>query len=98
MQSYYKTYPHREPTPLFVNCKWKSNERQNLTCSVFKFAAEQSEMEVVLQCKNDVCVGVMSINFTMLCFKWFVSHFTVGVMRLLLSSCISLLIINLLTI
>ena len=25
---------HREPTLLFVNCKWKLNKRENLTCFV----------------------------------------------------------------
>ena len=51
-------------------------------------------MKVVLLCKNDVCVGTVSVNFTMLYFMWFVLHFTVGVMQLLLSSSISLLVIN----
>ena len=41
-------------------------------------------MEVVLRCKNDVCVGAVSVTFTMLYVKWFVLHFTVGVTRLLL--------------
>ena len=52
---------------------------ENLTCSVPEFAAaEQREMEVVLRCRNDVCVGAISVNFTMPYFMWFVSHFTVG--------------------
>ena len=34
-------------------------------------------MKVVLLCKNDVCVGTVSVNFTMLYFMWFVLHFTV---------------------
>ena len=34
-----------------------------ITCSVLESAAEQSEMEV-LCCKNDVCVGALSVNFT----------------------------------
>ena len=52
---------------------------ENLTCSVPEFAAaEQREMEVVLRCRNDVRVGVISVNFTMPYFMWFVSHFTVG--------------------
>ena len=55
---------------------------ENLTCSVPEFAAaEQKEMEVVLRCRNDVCVGAMSVNFTMPYFMWFVSHFTVGLSR-----------------
>ena len=39
-------------------------------------------MEVVLRCKNDVCVGALSVNFNMLYFTWFASHFTVGVRRI----------------
>ena len=50
-------------------------------------------MEVVLRCKNDVSVGALSVNFTMLFFTWFVSHFTVGVRRLLLSCRVSLLMV-----
>ena len=53
--------------------------------------------KLFLRCKNDVCVGALSVNFTMLYFMWFVSHFTVDVTRLLLSSRFSLLVINLLT-
>ena len=51
------------------------------------------EIEVVLQCKNDVCVGALSINFTKLYFVC-VLHCTVGVTRLLLASRLSLLVIN----
>ena len=32
-----------------------------------EFAAEKSEMEVVLRYTNDGCVGALSVNFTMLC-------------------------------
>ena len=32
---------------------------------LFMTAAEQSEMEIVVRCKNDVCVGALSVNFTM---------------------------------
>ena len=39
-------------------------------------------MEVVVRCKNDVLVDALNVNFTMLHFMWFVSHFTVGVTRL----------------
>ena len=67
---------------------------KNLHFCSSESAAEQSEMEVVLWCKNDVCVGAFSVNFTMLYLRWFVSHFTVGVMRLLLSSRVSVLVIN----
>ena len=35
-------------------------------------------MKIVLRCKNDVCVGALFVNFTMLYFTWFVSHFTVN--------------------
>ena len=63
---------------------------------LFESAAEQTEMEVVLvvlRCKNDVCVGVVFVNFTMLSIfyvvclafhRWchavviIVSRFTVG--------------------
>ena len=55
---------------------------------------DQSEIEVVLRCKNDVCVGAVPVNFTMLYVKWFVLHFTVGVTRLLLSSRVSLSVVN----
>ena len=37
---------------------------------------------VVVRCKNDVLVDALNVNFTMLHFMWFVSHFTVGVTRL----------------
>ena len=42
------------------------------------------EMEVVLQCKNDVCVGALSINFTKLLFyakTYFVSCIALLVSR-----------------
>ena len=41
-------------------------------------------MKIVLKRKNDVCVGALSVNFTMLFFTWFVSHFTVGIRRLVI--------------
>ena len=54
-------------------------------------------MEVDLRCENDVQVDALTVvDFTM--FMWFVSHFSVGVTRSLLSSCVSLLVINLLSI
>ena len=69
---------------------------KNLYSSVLESAAEQSEMEVVVRCKNDVivCVSTLFVNFTMLNFMGLLLHFTVGVTRLLLSSRISLLVIN----
>ena len=69
---------------------------KKLTSSVLESAAEQSEMEVVVRCKNDVivCVSTFFVNFTMLNFMGLLLHFTVGVTRLLLSSRISLLVIN----
>ena len=73
----------------------------SVECSVLESAPKQSEIEVTVRCENecyDVCVGALSVNFTMLNFMWFVSHFTVDVTRLLLSSRFSLLVINLLTI
>ena len=54
--------------------------------------------KLFLRCKNDICVGALSVNFIRLYFMWFVSHFTVDVTRLLLSSRFSLLVINLLRI
>ena len=51
-------------------------------------------MDVVLRCKNDVCVGAVGVDVTMLYVKWFVLHFTVGVTRLLLSSRVSLFVVN----
>ena len=49
-------------------------------------------MEVALRCENCVQVDALTV-------VWFGSHFTVGVTRrLLLSSRVSLLVINLLTI
>ena len=54
--------------------------------------------KLFLRCKNGVCIGALSVNFAMLYFMWFVSHFTVDVTRLLLSSRFSLLVINLLII
>ena len=53
-------------------------------------------MEVVLRSENDVCVGALSVNFTILYFKWFVLHFPVGVTGLLLSSQVSALLPSLL--
>ena len=35
-------------------------------CSVLKSAVEQSEMEVVLRCENNVHVNALTIDFTML--------------------------------
>ena len=69
---------------------------KKLTSSVLESAAEQSEMEVVVRCKNDVivCVSTFFVNFTMLNFMGLLLHFTVGVTRSLLSSRISLLVIN----
>ena len=64
--------------------------------SVLESAAEQSELEVVLRCKNDVCIGALSVNFTVRYFMWFVSFSPFRVTRLLLSNRISLfwLLIN----
>ena len=76
---------------LQMEIKWV---KKNLHFCSSESAAEQGEMEVVLWCKNDVSVGAFSVNFTMPYLRWFVSHFTVGVMRLLLSSRVSVLIIN----
>ena len=58
--------------------------------SVLESAAEQSEMEVVLRCKNDVCIGALSVNFTVRYFVWFVSISPLHVTRLLLSNRMSL--------
>ena len=46
---------------------------------------EIKEIEVVLRCKNDVCVGALFVNFTInaLIYMWFVLDFTVGITRLL---------------
>ena len=56
-------------------------------------------MEVALRCKNYVQVDAFLPLLISQCFVWFGSHFTVGVTRrLLLSSRVSLLVINLLTI
>ena len=44
-----------------------------VTHSVLESAAGQSEMEVVLRRKNDVCVvvkGVFPVNFKLLYFMW----------------------------
>ena len=57
-------------------------------------------MEVVLRCEN-ICSSRHFLKPLLIsqCFMWFGSHFTVGVTRrLLLSSRVSLLVINLLTI
>ena len=59
-------------------------------CSILESAAVRSEMEVVPRCENDVQVDALTVvDLTML--MWFVSHFTVGATRLLLSSRASLL-------
>ena len=56
----------------------------------------RSEIEVVLRCENYFQVDALTSSQ---CFIWFCSHFTVGVTRrLLLSSRVSLLVFNLLTI
>ena len=51
----------REPTLLFVNCKWKLIRDKHLfvQCSVLESAPKQSEIEVALRCKNE--------SVTMLC-------------------------------
>ena len=53
----------------------------------------RTEIEVVLRCKNYVQVDALTVvDYT---FMWFGSHFTVGVTRrLLLSSRVSLLVVN----
>ena len=57
-------------------------------CSILESAAVRSEMEVVPRCENDVQVDALTVvDFTM----WFLSHFTAGATRLLLSSRVSLL-------
>ena len=35
-------------------------------------------MKIVLRCKNDVVSDPWFVDFTMLYFTWFVSHFTVN--------------------
>ena len=40
----------------------ETNERKKLTSSVLESAAEQSEMEVVVRCKNDVIVCVSTLS------------------------------------
>ena len=46
---------HREPTLLFVNCKWKLNNiKFYLFCSILESAAVPCEMGAVLRCENDV--------------------------------------------
>ena len=40
----------------------ETNERKELTSSVLESAAEQSEMEVVVRCKNDVIVCVSTLS------------------------------------
>ena len=41
-----------------------------VTHSVLESAAGQSEKEVVLRRKNDVCVVVVPVNFKLLYFMW----------------------------
>ena len=72
-------------------------EIKNLPVLFLNLLRRNVTWKLFLRCKNDVCVGALSVNFTMLYFMWFVSHFTVDVTRLLLSSRFSLLVINLLT-
>ena len=73
---------YREPTLLFVNCKLISNERWKFTCSLLRSKVKWKLFNDAKRC----CVGALSVNFTMLYFTWFVSHFTVGVTRLYIVS------------
>ena len=59
----------------------KQEIKSYLFCSTLESAAVQSEMEVVLRCKNDVQVDALTVvDFTKQCFMQFVSHFSVGLL------------------
>ena len=73
-------WPFREPTPSFVNCKWKLNFG-----FILESAVVRSEMEVVLQCENYVQVDSLTVvDFAML---------YVVTRRLLLSSRVSFIFV-----
>ena len=91
---------HRELLLSCVNCKWKLNKKENLTCFVLFLNLLWCEVKWKLfydaktMFKSTLCPLLISH-----CFVWFGSHFTFGVTRrLLLSSRVSFLVINLLTI
>ena len=58
---------------------------ENLPVLFLNLRRRKVKWKLFLRCKNDVCVGALSVKVTMLYFIWFVSHFTVDVTRLLLS-------------
>ena len=58
---------------------------ENLPVLFLNLQRRNVKWKLFLRCKNDVCVGALSVKVTMLYFIWFVSHFTVDVTRLLLS-------------
>ena len=74
----------------------ETNERKKLTCSVLESAAGQKKKGgcCTMQKRCYCLCQHFVVNFTMLNFMGLVLHFTVGVTRLLLSSGISLLVIN----
>ena len=78
----------------------KEEIKSYLFCFILKSAVVRSEMEVVLRCEKRCSIRRFDRcqDFTMLYMVWLGSHFTVGVTRrLLLSSRVSSLVINLLT-
>ena len=47
------------PHSYLLTANGNKMKRQNLTCSVFETAAEESDMEVVLGCKNNARVDAL---------------------------------------
>ena len=74
--------PHREPTLLLVNWKWKLNKRQNLTC--FVLSPNLLWCEVKWKLFYDAKTMFNSTLWPLLIsqgFMWFGSHFTIGITR-----------------
>ena len=70
-----------------------------LFCSILESAMARSEMEVLLRCENYIQVDALTVvDFTRLYVAWLSFHCWCQSRRLLLSSHVSLLVINLLTI
>ena len=81
----------------FVNCKWKLDKKENLTCFVLFLNLLWCEVKWKLfYDAKTMFKSTLSPLLISHCFVWFGSHFTFGVTRR--SSRVSLLVINLLTI
>ena len=81
------SYLRSAPFQLYAvkHCIFRKTATQGTYTLICKLQMEIKEKEVVLRCKNDVCVGALFLNFTInvLIYMWFVFYFNVGITRLL---------------